>query len=395
MSTLGRTRCVGLQRACGVALLGAMALAPAAAAQDVLVKEITEPPDWTAEQYQSAEPLDLPLAAASVGELRRRAEEDLRPLSSGVQVSAPGYAVPEANAVDADTDAWLFPEPLDEAAGDDGFQPLDAEAIEPLDFGEALAFYSSSRLVPNGARRYYPYRTIGKLFFRQPGIGFFVCSGAVLRKRLILTAGHCVHSGSDGVDGFFEDFVFVPAYQEGNAPYGVWEAAVVWTTNSWATGGGLVPNRADFGIIELGDERFRKGDRKVRKRIGDVTGTLGYRTNALLPNHTKQVGYPVAYDLGEIMHQVDSQSFAAFDLETVLYGNDMSGGSSGGPWIENFGRPAGGQTGGGQPFPNLVVGVASFGFIPPPDFKLAGSSILNDEFLALVDAACARRADNC
>jgi hypothetical protein len=42
-----------------------------------------------------------------------------------------------------------------------------------------------------------------------------------------------------------------------------------------------------------------------------------------------------------------------------------------------------------------VVGVTSFGFIPPPDFKLSGSSTLDDEFLALLDAACGRRADNC
>jgi hypothetical protein len=157
----------------------------------------------------------------------------------------------------------------------------------------------------------------------------------------------------------------------------------------------LVPNRADFGIIEVGDRNFRKHGRRVRERIGDVTGTLGYRTNALSPNHTKQIGYPVEYDFGEIMHQVDSQSFALFDQETVLYGNDMTGGSSGGPWIENFGRPAEGQTGGFEPVPNRVVGVASFGFIPPPDFRISGSSILNDEFLALLDAACARRAGNC
>jgi len=42
-----------------------------------------------------------------------------------------------------------------------------------------------------------------------------------------------------------------------------------------------------------------------------------------------------------------------------------------------------------------VVDVGSFGFVPPPDFRISESSILNDEFLALLDAACARKAGNC
>jgi V8-like Glu-specific endopeptidase len=131
----------------------------------------------------------------------------------------------------------------------------------------------------------------------------------------------------------------------------------------------------------------------VRKRIGDVTGTLGYRTNALFPNHTKQLGYPANHDRGEIMHQVDSQHFERAAEDTVFYGNDMGGGSSGGPWIENFGREAQGQTGGLAPFRNLDVGVTSYG--PPDQFKVSASSTLNDEFLALLDAACGRRGDNC
>ena len=160
--------------------------------------------------------------------------------------------------------------------------------------------------------------------------------------------------------------MFVPAYDQGNAPFRAWAATVVWTTVSWGNSGGLAPNLADFAIIEVRDQVFREQGRKVRKRIGDVTGYLGYRTHGLLPNHTKQLGYPANHDFGEIMHQVDSQHFVPFDQGTVLYGNDMGGGSSGGPWVENFGSKAVGQTDGLAPFPNSVVGVTSFGFVPPP-----------------------------
>jgi V8-like Glu-specific endopeptidase len=212
---------------------------------------------------------------------------------------------------------------------------------------------------------------------------------------LVLTARHCVHAGSNGVDGFYGDFVFVPAYHQGNAPYKAWEASVVWTRGSWASSGEIVPNRADFAIIEVRDEVFREDRRNVRKRIGDVTGFLGYRTNALLPNHTKQLGRPANHDFGEIMHQVDSQYFVDFDQETVLYGNDMAGGSSGGPGSRTLAaRPRGRRTG-SRPSRTVWSAVTSYGFVPPPDFKLSGSSTLNDEFLALMQAACGRRADNC
>ena len=60
------------------------------------------------------------------------------------------------------------------------------------------------------------------------------------------------------------------------------------TTASWASGGGGVPNQADFAIIEVED---RKVGTEIKK-IGEVVGSLGYRTSALMPNHTKKVGYP-------------------------------------------------------------------------------------------------------
>ena len=72
----------------------------------------------------------------------------------------------------------------------------------------------------------------------------------------------------------------------------------------------------------------------------------------------------------------------------------MGGGSSGGAWIENFGVQAAGQTGGLQPLPNRVVGVTSYGYIST-DPKVQGSSILNQEFLTILNAACQHRAGNC
>lgn len=199
-----------------------------------------------------------------------------------------------------------------------------------------------------------------------------------------------MHKGSDGANGYFEKFLFVPAYNEGQIPYQAWNYTYVITTGPWSTGNGAVPNQADFAIIELEDRRFGSDV----KPIGQVTGSYGYRLNALLPNHVKIIGYPVEFDGGEVMHHVDTGSHKAAAQSTILYGSDMTGGSSGGPWIENFGIQSVGQTGSIQSAPNRVVGVTSYGFTAP-DPKVQGSSILNQDFMTILNLACAHRAGNC
>jgi hypothetical protein len=94
------------------------------------------------------------------------------------------------------------------------------------------------------------------------------------------------------------------------------------------------------------------------------------------------------------MHQVDSGHTANAGAATVLYGSDMRGGSSGGGWWENFGVKAEGQQGAINDSPNRIVGVTSYGFIST-DPKVQGSSILNQEFLRLLNLACNHRAGNC
>ena len=43
---------------------------------------------------------------------------------------------------------------------------------------------------------------------------------------------------------------------------------------------------------------------------------------------------------------------------------------------------------------NTIVGITSYGFISSQP-KVQGSSILNDAFVSLYNAACARNAGNC
>jgi hypothetical protein len=166
--------------------------------------------------------MELPVAAMTMEELLEWTADDWRPSAVG-QVAAEGHDVPAANAIAPDPEARLFPELPEDDSGLERFDGIGAEnqdgdAFEPRDVGQAGAWFSSSRLIPSDARMHYPYRTVGSLFFVVPGLGEGHCSAAVIRPRLVLTAGHCVHQGSGGADGFFQSFVFLPAYHEGNAP---------------------------------------------------------------------------------------------------------------------------------------------------------------------------------
>lgn len=259
-----------------------------------------------------------------------------------------------------------------------------------LDHGTLNNHFSSSRLVPLTADTVYPYSTTGKLFFTIPNQGDFVCSASVIRHRIVVTAGHCLHSGSKGGDGFYSNWRFVPAYRDGAAPLGTWNWSFVMVTDAWATGRGTVPNAADYGMLEMSDQVI--GD--TERRIGTVTGYLGYQTESLNPNHAHILGYPCNLDNCQKMHQVTAQSARNTSPNNVEYGSDMRGGSSGGPWIQNFGALANGQNGGLNPGLNRIIGITSYGYVDAKP-KIQGSAIPDARFTTILNTLCARKAGNC
>ena len=72
----------------------------------------------------------------------------------------------------------------------------------------------------------------------------------------------------------------------------------------------------------------------------------------------------------------------------------MSGGSSGGPWVQNFGVKSSGQSGGLNANANRVVGVTSYGFVSRQP-KAQGSSSPSAVFRDLFERACDKRANAC
>lgn len=336
---------------------------------------------WTPERMREARPMPMPEPAPGLAGLAEESPPPGEPVESAPAI--PPVVTP------AELDAFLADQPGFGSAGDadeaDEAPMAEEPAIDqPSYSGTSGCHFSSSRLNPRTIDLKFPYRAVGKLFFTQPGVGNFVCSGAVLRQRVVLTAGHCVHSGNGAVTGWFSNFLFCPAYRGGQSRLGCWSWSWVITTGDWYGSGGVVPNAADYAMLEVPDQVVGG----VTRRIGDVTGTFGYATSSLSANHVHMLGYPVGFSSGERMHQVAAGRCVSGGTNTERYGGDMRGGSSGGPWVQDFGVPASGQTV-GPSGPNLIVGVMSY-TNNSSDPKYEGSSIPDSRFSGILSSICNR-----
>ncbi|MCP4664051.1 MAG: trypsin-like serine protease [bacterium] len=358
-------------------------LASAAHAGEVLIKvnrHSSALARWTAEDYANARPMPLPRVKSLPRATREAPPGTFEKELWGTEAEEPTLAGDERYALRRTlfdfkpaerTDVGEIPE----SAGPD--IPLKNRGLMELD-------YTSSRLIPSSAVETFPYSAAGKLFLTASDGHHYVCSGAVIAPRLVITAGHCVYGGPSM--GWLEDFVFVPAFYRGEAPFGTWEVSAAFVSENWVEIAGA-PHAEDWALLEIEDQDGN--------RIADVTGRLGFVTGRTAPNHLHILGYPVPYDDGEEMHQCLSGAFLYNRNNTVIYGCDMLGGASGGPWIQNLNRRARGQGGGKNKARAAVVAVSSYTNKSDPRQKYLGASALDRNFKVLRQEACAHQPGNC
>lgn len=334
---------------------------------------------WTPERLQSAKPLNLPKSTPSKTQSGAKSGQ-----SSGKRVISSGH--PPTLPI-APKENLLF-EPLNSTPQPGSELPVSANKIAQRSQGRSNAYFTSSRVIPApAAQNYYPYSATGKLFFSDSAGKSYICSGTAIQPRLVITAGHCVYDAETKT--WHTNFLFVPAYHYGNAPFGWWDWSWATTTTAWINSRGKVPNKGDFAILEIQNN-------SLGQKIGDVIGWHGFFTYSANPNHLTLLGYPANFDEGEWLHRVDSQKFGNTSSNTVEYGSDMGGGSSGGPWLENFGEISDGQSL-NPSGANYVVAVTSYG----PNKKLGyqGASILDSTFsngsTGIFEKACSHQLGNC
>ncbi|MFJ7130690.1 trypsin-like serine peptidase [Streptomyces sp. NPDC098101] len=225
----------------------------------------------------------------------------------------------------------------------------------------------------------------GKVFFDGPE-GSMVCSATVVkdpahpgRSNMVWTAGHCVHKGKKG--GWYRNIAFVPSYndaalatsdlekasREQIAPYGVWWAEWVKTSDQWIaeganTGGAGAPY--DFAVIKVTPEKGSSA-KSLEETVGSA---LPVEFNApAVPKIASMTatGYPAAAPFdGQKMFQCQDKpgrlSLKANQPTMYRIGCTMTGGSSGGGWVAKGadGKPA--------LVSNTSIGPASAGWLAGP-----------------------------
>jgi hypothetical protein len=195
--------------------------------------------------------------------------------------------------------------------------------------------------------RTYPVSTVGKVFFTNNG-GNYVCSGSVIFTNTVDTAGHCV-ANTDGTHMFDSSFLFCPSYNAGvNPAVGCWAATSFVTATDWLNSNSL---EADYGAAILST----CGTVNCTS-VANVTGFLGVAWNwpedspssTTAPMGTENwfaFGYPAGSPFDGNFIVVAASEFGYEDSDgnnlghpnSHAMGNDMTGGSSGGPWIWQFG----------------------------------------------------------
>lgn len=168
----------------------------------------------------------------------------------------------------------------------------------------------------------------GKVFFRDPVDGRnYTCSAGTVnstKKRLVMTAGHCVHGGSGGQ--WMENWVFYPGYQFGAGPAGAFPAWQLWTKNAWI-------NDSNFSYdYAIAITQTNSAGAKVVNRVGGN----GLTVNPGRPFVTA-IAYPGNFQNGE------QQAFCQDTLSRRSIFNadqqldcDMRFGASGGPWLRDY-----------------------------------------------------------
>lgn len=274
---------------------------------------------WTAERMADAIPIPMPTVEATGDELSAVEEE---------VSSEPSFGVG-----------------MDAAPPNQAFDPIPTETVDAAPAwggppGNWITSYPGpfQRWTWFGRYTTYPTSTIGKMFFTQGGTRF-VCSGAVINagpgeRDVIATAAHCVHQGRGG--GFSTNVLFCPSQNPAGSPQGCWPAVDLGTFTEWINNTNV---EADIGCIIARDFGTR-----WNQHIGDRTGELGWFVWSSSTGWQQpwiSLGYPQGSPMntrnGGLIVIASGPGWYTLSwgsLADAMYmGNDMTGGSSGGPWV--------------------------------------------------------------
>lgn len=171
--------------------------------------------------------------------------------------------------------------------------------------------------------------TNGKIFFVDPRDSKrYACSGSALNsgsKRLVVTAGHCsVVGGGNGQ--VMLNWIFIPGYDHGSEPRGRFSAYWFHYSTGWSVRNDW---QRDFAFVVTNTNGSGQ-------KVVNAAGGHGLRVNGSYSRFVHIAGYPGNRDGGEVQWYCWGTTDRWPSANAYRLGCDFGGGSSGGPWLEDY-----------------------------------------------------------
>jgi len=163
--------------------------------------------------------------------------------------------------------------------------------------------------------RAFPYRAIALVTFEGSR-----CTGWLIGRDTVATAGHCVHTGGPGGRWYrTASFRVYPGRDGGARPYGACTARTLYSNTAWT---------------DRGDSNYDYGAIKLNCTVGARTGSFGYYWSggSLAGLHVEVSGYPGDKPLTQWRSAGTIEISRTHEL---FYANDTVGGQSGAPVYSN------------------------------------------------------------
>ncbi|MEV4481652.1 trypsin-like serine peptidase [Micromonospora coxensis] len=171
-------------------------------------------------------------------------------------------------------------------------------------------------------------QTVGKVYFTTPTGGLASCSASTVgsaKRRLVITAGHCVHQGGGGQ--WYSNWQFVPRYRNGVQPFGTFVAYSLTARTAWINNSSY---DEDMGIAIM------HNGGSYGLKVVDTVGGNGMRWNwGYNISLMTALGYPSNLGAGESQQYCQSGTWHAGGQQIRMWCN-MTYGSSGGPWLQEY-----------------------------------------------------------
>jgi V8-like Glu-specific endopeptidase len=163
---------------------------------------------------------------------------------------------------------------------------------------------------------------VGALF-EHDASGAHFCTASVVAspgENLLITAAHCISNG-DGT-GYKSDIVFIPDYDDGATPYGIWTPASLLVAPQWANS---ADPDFDVGFIVLQPH----DGQNIQQVLGanQLGHDTGYQYRVRVTGYPSSAGAPIT-----CVNWTSMESATQLEFDCDGY----TGGTSGSPWVTGF-----------------------------------------------------------